>query len=225
MLKNKKNIFVVIIILIIIISLLIFIKTYYKKLNIGQTIIIKSQEQLEKHILDISSYTATIEVTITSNKNENKYIMKQQYKEPNITKQTILEPSNISGLETIYDGNKLVINNTQLNLQTIYENYNYITENQLYLTTFIEDYKNDETKTREETENQIILKTKTKNGNKYMSEKTLFIDKQTAKPIKLEIQDINKNTTVYILYTEIELNSTKKEEIVAFKLNKEIENI
>ena len=42
--------------------------------------------------------------------------------------------------------------------------------------------------------------------NKYTQNKELYIDKQTVKPIKMEIKDNSKNTTVYILYNEVELN-------------------
>ena len=52
-----------------------------------------------------------------------------------------MEPSNIKGLKTIYDGTNLRIENTQLNLGEIYENYQYISENALCLSTFIKEYK------------------------------------------------------------------------------------
>ena len=53
------------------------------------------------------------------------------------------------------------------------------------------------------------------NKNKYSIYKKLYIDKQTAKPIKLEVQDINQKILVYMLYNEIKINSTNKEQILA----------
>ena len=35
--------------------------------------------------------------------------------------------------------------------------------------------------------------------------KTLYIDKKTGKPTKMEIKDNSKNTSVYILYREVKL--------------------
>ena len=62
-------------------------------------------------------------------------------------------------------------------------------------------------------------------ASKYNSYKKLYIDKKTLKPIKMEIQEINKKVLVYILYNEIKINSTNKEEVLAFKLKFEKENI
>ena len=40
-------------------------------------------------------------------------------------------------------------------------------------------------------------------------EKTLWIDKSTGKPIKLDIKGTNKKARVYILYKEVNINSLK----------------
>ena len=53
--------------------------------------------------------------------------------------------------------------------------------------------------------------------NKYCVYKKLYIDKNTAKPIKMEIEDINQKVLVYILYNEIKINSINKGEILALK--------
>ena len=45
--------------------------------------------------------------------------------------------------------------------------------------------------------------------------KKLYISKNTKLPTKMEILDINENITVYILYNEIKINKTSKEEILA----------
>mgnify|MGYP000379042527 CR=1 FL=1 len=72
----------------------------------------------------------------------------------------------------------------------------------------------------EENENEIILSTDCKTQeNKYQVKKKLTIDKKTNKPKKLEVQDINQNITVYILYNEIKINNLQKEDVLAFKLS------
>ena len=151
--------------------------------------------------------------------NKTKYKIKQSYVAPNIEKQTILEPSNISGLETVYDGNTLKINNTKLNLSTVYQNYQYMIENFLWLNSFIEDYKNSSNKKLYEENNIIIMEVTLHNNNQYVSSKKLFIDKTTGKITKMIVQDKNQKNLVYILYNEIKINSLKKEEVLAFRLN------
>jgi len=46
-----------------------------------------------------------------------------------------------------------------------------------------------------------------------VNNKILYVDKKTGSPIKLEVQDNNKNTKVYILYNEIKINSIKGEDV------------
>lgn len=222
--NHKKKFFLIASILIIILLLIIFfIKNNYKKLEIGNNMSNKNIEEIEEYILNISSYEAKIEVTVESNKNTNKYVLSQKYGDPNISKQVVLEPSNIAGVETIYDGNKLVINNSKLNASTIYENYNYIVDNFLWLNSFIDDYKvgkNNNLTKLEEKDGVIKMETKSKNKeNQYICNKILYVDKKTGKPTKLLVQDVNRKNLIYILYNEITVNGLQREEVLAFKLN------
>ena len=140
---NKKLILIITIIILILIVistiLYFFFKNANKNLNFGNNLSNKTLEEIEEYILNISSYDAEVEVQVESNKNETKYILHQSFASPNIEKQTVKEPSNIQGLETTYDGNKLTIHNSKLNLTTIYDNYKYLTDNFLWLNSFIEE--------------------------------------------------------------------------------------
>lgn len=204
----------------IILVLIFFIIFAYKKFFTGNNID-RTTQGITNYILNISSYEAKIKITIESNKNKNQYILNQKYtNEDNVFKQEVIEPSNIKGLTVIYNGENLKIENTKLNLSEIYEQYEYISENSLCLYNFIEDYRASEQSNVEETDKQIIMNTKTKNeNNKYMMYKTLYIDKESLKPTKMEIKDINRNTLIYIEYNEIEIDSTNKGEILAFNTN------
>ena len=220
--KNRSKVFILIIIFLILTILLIFLKIFdYKILKFGNNKnISKSIQDIESYILNISSYEAKIYVEIASNKNNNRYILSQKYCEPNIFSQEVIEPSNIESLKTIYDGSRLKIENTKLNLSTIYENYEYICDNILFLNSFIEDYKNSDESEIQELNDMVILKTKVgKEKNRYTAYKILYIDKATLNPVKLEVQDINKKNIVYILYKEIKINTTKREEVLAINIH------
>ena len=208
-----KKVFIILIIFIIVICLIFFIKNNYKTKNIGNNIN-KSADNLKEYILNISSYRANIEVTVKSNKNENKYVIKQEYINPNIAKQEIIEPSSISGLKTIYDGENLKIENTNLSLTKIIDKYNYIPTNTLWLTSFINEYKHSNISDCKETQDELIMKVSYIENNCNM-EKELYIDKKTSKPTKMTIKDINKNTAIYIIYNEINFNNIIKEDILA----------
>ena len=213
--KNKKIIFITLVVILILAILIIFLlnKTNVNKIGNNST----SQEIVD-YILNISSYEAKIEVEVKSNKNTNKYILKQQYISPDVATQEVLEPSNISGIKIIKKGNDLKLENTSLNLSNIFENYEYLADNALDLSCFIEDYKKSQNSNYEEKDNKIIMNVQTKNENKYRQSKKLYIDKSTGNPLKMEITDINQNITVYILYNEVKINSLDKQNILAFRL-------
>lgn len=210
---NKKIIIPIILFIILVLTIIVIflLKNDNKISNSVNNIGNKSLEEIEKYILNISSYNAELEVTVESNKNTNKYLLEQQYS-ANSFKQVVREPSNIEGLEIIYENNNLKINNTKLNLSNIYENYNYIAGNFLSLDSFIEDYKKEkESQSKnyaiKSENNYVIMEVKLSNGNKYASYKKLYIDRNTGNIAKLVIQDINKKNLVYILYSKIEINS------------------
>lgn len=205
MLKNMKKtklVKIVLLIFIIIFFLIFFLKNNYKNIKVGNN----SIEEVEEYILNISSYEAKLELTVKSNKNTNRYIILQTYNKENKTKQVVLEPENIAGLEIEYDGQNLILRNTKLNIEKVYENYKYLTDNFFTLETFIAEYKqlkNNKTNLYEESEN-IIMEVEV-NKNKYVYKKILYIDKNSLEPTKLMIQDINEENIVYILYNEIEI--------------------
>ena len=145
----------------------------------------------------------TIEVTVNSNKNSNKYLIKQSHQEEN-DEQEVIEPGNIRGVKITYKDSSLKVENSKLNLEKIYNNYPYIESNILWLNSFIEEYKNSTQKGISEKNEKIIMQIRRKNDKKTAIEE-LILDKKTLKPTQLSIMDNNKNTIVYILYNEIEL--------------------
>ena len=56
------------------------------------------------------------------------------------------------------------------------------------------------------------------NNTPYIANKKLIIDRLTGNIQQLIVQDKNQKNLVYILYKEIKMNSLKKEEVLAFRL-------
>ena len=195
---KKKKFFTILITIIFVLILLfaIFYKNMFNSVNIGHN---NSSQEIVDNILNISSYSAIIEVKIEGNKNQNQYKIKQEYVSPSQNSQEVLEPSNIKGTTITKENDKLIIENTQLNLSSIIDNYSYISDNNLDLSSFVADYKEDK-KAYFEEKDEIILHT---NLN---IKKSLYIDRKTGLPIKMEIIDANKSNKVYILYSEVEIN-------------------
>ena len=203
---SKKFVLLIVIIILIVffIGCILKISTNknYKNKKMGNN---KSIEEIEDYILNIKTYKANLDVTITNNRNENIYKLSQEVTK-NYEKQKVLEPKEINGLEMTYQNGKLEIKNTNLNLSKIYENYPNMSDNNLFLTSFIEYYKDLTERSIEIIDNNTILMEVKTDVNRYNVQQKLYVDKETLKPTKLEIMDNNNNTKVYILYNEIEIN-------------------
>lgn len=213
---NKKSLIIIITLILIAVILTIYFfinknnKLFNKNSNIGNNITSKSIQEIEQYILNISSYEAKLDVTVQSNKNTNKYILKQKYNSSGMEEQVVLKPSNIEGLSILYENGKVTINNTKLNLQTVYDNYEYIADNNLWLNSFIKDYKEGRNKSISEDSNNIIMTVDISESNNYGNVKMLYINKNTGNPEKMLIQDKNQKNMVYILYNEIRINDLSK---------------
>lgn len=204
---NKKKIFLIILILIILgisIFLMFFNNKEAKNMKIGNN---SSSQDVVNYILNINSYEAEINVEINSNKNNNKYKIKQKYENSGIITQEIIEPNNIKGVRITKENDNLRIENTDLNLNIILEKYAYLSDNILDLDSFIENYKNNNESKFTEKNDELILETVDNSNNKNPKHKKLYIDRKTANPIKMEIKDTNKNSTIYIIYNEVKVNS------------------
>lgn len=185
-----------IILFFVIILLIIFAFCYYNTSIFGNNITIKNENKIVDYVLNnINEYEAEIEVTVKSNKTTNIYIMKQ-----NVSKDyssiEVLSKGKINGLKIEMKDKNLRVQNTELKLDKIYENYEPLTNNTLFLNTFIEKFKAGNSTTYME-ENNIVFEVP--------SLGKLYVDMQTSKPIKLEIKDNTKKTNICINYISIEI--------------------
>lgn len=206
-----KKIITILSIFFIIFILIFFMQKAYKSVKTGNNIS-KSSNDLIEYILNISSYEAKLEVTINSNKTTNKYVLEQYFLRPNYSKQVVKQPKSIENVEIIYNGSNLEVRNTNLGLNKIYENYNYLNENLLWLNFFIDNYNNEYNV--EENDEEIVLTT---NIEKYEYKEKLYISKKTSLPSKIEILDNSNQAKIYIEYKEIKLNNIRENNIFAFK--------
>lgn len=193
------------ILIILLVGVIFFLIFNYKKIFCGNTINIKSKQEIIEKILNGNvNYKAEMIVKIISNKNENIYEVIQE--ENNIKSyQEVVSKGDIEGIKIIYTDDVLKVENTDLKLEKIYKDYEPIMSNYLFLSDFSEDYlKSDETSVTE-TETDIVINLKIENSNKYIKYKELYINKKTGLPIKMIIKDSDKQVRVCIEYTNIEI--------------------
>ena len=178
----------------------------------GHTISKHGFQEMESNLWKMSKYQATIEVTIQSNKNTNTYTCKQEYEkqgEKEVATQEILQPENLKGFQIIRRGEQLEVRNTTFNLSKIYEKYDEMLKNDLWLDDFLADYQESPNKEKLEEENAIVFQIQ-KEDRPYQIKKKLYVSKETGKPQKLVIEDKNQKNRVYILYKEIEIKTEEK---------------
>lgn len=194
----KKLIFFVIILLIF------FLILYYNTSIFGNNIVIKSENKIVDYVINnIKEYEAEIEVTVNSNKSKNIYKMKQIVSKE-YSSLEVLSTGKINGLKIEFKNGNLNVQNTKLKLDKIYENYEPMMKNSLFLDVFIKDFKEGESTTYQEGD-QIVFETKVDSNNSHNIYKKLYVDTKTVKPTKLEIKDNTKNTNICIIYNNIEI--------------------
>lgn len=216
---NKRKVIIsAVVIALLVVGLIIFIKfnnNMAKNSKIGKN---SSSQEIVDYILNINYYKTEVEVEVKSNKNSNRYKIKQEYISSEKSIQEVIEPSNISGIKIIKEGNNLKIENTKLSITKVIEDYKDITQNNLDLINFIENYKKNPNSKWKEENNQIVMETTVETSNNYQKYETLYISKEKAEPTKMEIKDTNQNTIIYIIYNEIKINKTANKKEFAFKL-------
>lgn len=192
-------------IFLILIFFIIFLIFYYKNFLNGNNTFKKSNEEIIENILNENlSYKSEVQVTIYSNKNENTYIINQE-ETKEYSKLEVVSKGDISGLILEYKENKMILKNTELNLEKIFDNYKELSGNYLFLKTFVKEYLESENCQILEDEENIIIKISLLEFNKYIKYKELYIDKKTGLPNKLIIKNSDKQIKVCIIYNNIEI--------------------
>ena len=185
--------------------LLIFAFCGYKFFRTGNNKNIESIDELGEYILNISNYEIEANVTIYSNKNSNTYRF-TEYKMNEYQKQEIFNEEDNNSIVIENDGDKLTIKNTLLDLTQVFENYEEVAKNTIGFDAFLDDYNNSDSVNISEDEKYYLIFVKVKNSsNKYIQNKTLFVDKKSGKAEKIEVKDINNNSTIVIEYTRFQI--------------------
>ena len=196
----KRKFFIVFTIL----GIIILIFSCYNFLIVGNNKNIGNIDEFDKYISKIKNYKIEALVTVNSNKNSNTYTLKQEYKDEKIV-QNIESPDGI-GLTIENYGGKTVVKNTNLKLDKVFNMYKEPFRNSLGLDEFIEDYNSDTRKELVDKNGYYIANVKTEGAkNKYMKTKSLYFNKQTNQIEKMEIKDINNNSTMVIEYTKVQI--------------------
>lgn len=185
-----------IILFFVIFLLIIFLIFNYNTSIFGNNIIVNNENKVVDYVLNnINEYEAEIEVTVNSNKTTNMYRLKQIVSKDS-SYMEVLSSGKIGGLKIEFKDKTLKVSNTELKLDKIYENYEPLINNTLFLDTFIKKFKESNSTTY--IEGNFIVFEVPRFGK-------LYVDIKSSKPTKLEIKDNTQNTNICINYNSIEI--------------------
>ena len=131
----KKRIFVICVLLI----LIVLFSYCYKFFIPGNTKSIENVNDLNEYLSKINDYSVEAKVTVNSNKNSNSYNLKQS----RIEGKCVQEISDINNSMKVIIENtkgKVIVKNTELSLENVFNNYDDVVKNSIGLDAFIEDY-------------------------------------------------------------------------------------
>ena len=182
----------------------IFFIIYYIFSSFGNNKFRNQNEIVDNILNKFNNYEANILVTITTNKNENNYEMFQEVSEKN-SKTIIKSPENIKDMIIEINDNTLKITNTKINMEKIYEEYDGILNNNLFLNKFAKDCENNNFKFYEKNEKIILETILNNNSSTYIKYKELYLDKKTNLPTELIMKDNTKKACIRIIYNDIKI--------------------
>lgn len=182
----------------------IFFIIYYIFSSFGNNKFRNQNEIVDNILNKFNNYEANILVTITTNKNENNYEMLQEVSEKN-SKTIINSPENIKDMIIEINDNTLKITNTKINMEKIYEEYDGILNNDLFLNKFTKDCENNNFKFYEKNEKIILETILNNNSSTYIKYKELYLDKKTNLPTELIMKDNTKKACIRIIYNDIKI--------------------
>ena len=197
--NSKKLMFVF-----VFICISIFLIIYYIFSSFGNNKFRNQNEIVDNILNKFNNYEANILVTITTNKNENNYEMFQEVSEKN-SKTIIKSPENIKDMIIEINDNTLKITNTKINMEKIYEEYDGILNNDLFLNKFTKDCENNNFKFYEKNEKIILETILNNNSSTYIKYKELYLDKKTNLPTELIMKDNTKKACIRIIYNDIKI--------------------
>ncbi len=196
--KNKKIVFIF-----ATICILIFLFIYYIFGILGNNKNRSQEEIVESLLEEICNYEANITVEVFSNKNENIYEMYQQVKDDK-SECVVRSPQEIENLTIEDEEGKLKISNSKLKMEKVYQGYEEIFNNNLFLNTFSKDCRENDFNFYEK-DKELIIEVKLNNSNTYAKYKELHFNLQSNIPTELLIKDNTKKTSIRIIYNDIKI--------------------
>lgn len=170
----------------------------------------KSFEKASKRLAGLDSYACDVTMRITNNKSTMEYKLRHYYKRPDKYKIEVLEPKELEGQTTVYNGRKAFIYHPKINQVLAMENFNGSMEQQAFVGSFLHYLGSPEQiKVRRQSIKSgdcFVLEFELPDKNRYRRLQKIWLDAAEGVPVKAEIYDENGKAAVELIYSNFERN-------------------
>jgi outer membrane lipoprotein-sorting protein len=175
----------------------------------------KNFEEVSRRLLALSAYTCDVVMRVTNNKSTMEYKLKHYYKSPDKYRVEVLAPKELEGQVTIYNGNKSYIYHPRINQYLVTENFSGSVEYNTFIGSFMNHIrKTDNIRISSEKDGEkllYVLEFEVPEPNNYMRFEKLWLDAETAVPVKAEIYGDDGKTSVEVYYSNFVYNPDLKD--------------
>ena len=172
-------------------------------------------EEVSKRLLKLETYTCDVTMKVANNKSVMEYKLKHYYKSPDKYRVEVLEPKELEGQVSIYNGNSACIYHPGINQYLVTENFSGSVEYNAFIGSFMNHVKDtDKIKISSETEGKqelIVLEFEVPEPNNYMQNEKIWLDAENTMPVKAEIYGNDGKTSVEIYYNNFVFNPGLKD--------------
>ncbi|NLP45973.1 MAG: outer membrane lipoprotein carrier protein LolA [Epulopiscium sp.] len=180
--------------------------------NIGKTKELSPMEKIQKRFMELDSYESTVYVSYISDQGKNEYKMKHYYKRTGEYRIEIIEPSKLSGITTIFNGEKVVQMNSNFNDQAVVEIEKSPYQYEILLGSFLKNYFQSQDVSIEVANmpngETTVLETQVPGNNRLLEKERLWVDNKTLNPLAMIVYDQNKEKRIIVQYEEFMYNKT-----------------
>lgn len=177
----------------------------------------KSSRNVEENLINMEGYAALVQVSHISDGKSNTYQAKQVYQMEGNYRFEVVKPEHIVGLTTIFNGEKVIQYNPNVDHPKAVELPINNFRNQVFLGSFVENYLQSKNVAIEVQTTQESLRTVLEaiipGGSTHMSSQKLWIDQESEKPVQMVIYNAEGQETVVVEFIEFTYNPEINESI------------
>lgn len=172
-------------------------------------------EEASRRLLSLEAYSCDVIMRVTNNKSTMQYRLKHFYKAPDRYRIEVLEPKELEGQITIYNGSSSYIYHPGINQYLVTENFSGSMDYIAFTGSFLNYMrKNEHIKAGNERIGEkefIVLELELPEPNEYMRSEKLWLDTDKFVPIKAEIYGDDGKINIEVTYDNFVYNPDLKD--------------